>query len=250
MITTKKSEDERLKKYDLSSTLTFKRDTFYYTHHEDTNRIFSGTYSFNGTFLDTECEESGYNYKYDEIGAYQIIYLTGNEFLIVEQYLPRVRERRYVTVHDMVSTNRRILYQRQNMTQADKIPNYATAQRMLDEESHLDNINFVSSSIEGIWSLIYMDRKKYTHEVITENILDFKNGVFYENVCDYDTGQYSVDGMILSLFYKNGEEYYYKIINIFDNEHLVVEYIWNIKRYKKKNKTQKPLIRYMYKRIW
>jgi len=235
----RKVKKGRLQKDDLSSTLAFKGDTLYYTHREAASPTFSGIYRFlgGGEFLLTEyCTVDGYNYNYiygrDSMGCYRIIDLIANEYLIVEQYLPMVIEKRRGTIYDNISTRRRILYQRQNMREEDRIPTDITAKQMLKEESHLVDTAFSPSSIEGVWKLIYeYDRKKIQR--LFESTLELKKGKYYFNACncdcnENDSGQYSNNGMVLSFSSEDGEKYYYKIKNVFDNEYLVMEYIWNI----------------------
>ena len=233
----------KLRKSDLCSVLTFEGDTFSYRYCEKDSPIFHGKYWFNWKFL-------YYGDELDE-SAFEIIDLIDNEYLVVEKHLQMVRNKKRVNIYRRKSTCHRELYQRQNMTQADRIPNERKAKQMLTAESESEII--IPSFIDGVWKMIY-DYDNFmifkNLERTTDNMLEFKdsNLYIYNYNCDrYDTGRYFIDGVILTFVMEDGEKYFFKVLNIFSKEYLIVERIWNIQRYK--NKPQRPISRHLYKRI-
>jgi transcriptional antiterminator Rof (Rho-off) len=125
---------------------------------------------------------------------------------------------------------------------------------MFTEKSYLED-TIIPSSIEGVWQVIYryddlMGIFKYAEKITYNTTLEFKENRLCINKydCDdYDTVQYVINRLILSYVLENGEKYYFKVINIFNNEYLVMETIRNIQRYK--DKTQRPYARFLFKRV-
>ena len=235
----------KFKKSDLSSILTFEGDTFSYRYCEKDSPIFHGKYEFNWNFL-------YYGDEFDE-SAFEIIDLIDNEYLIVEKHLQMVRNKKRVDIYKLKSTHHRELYQRQNMTQIDRMPHEKRAKQMLTAESQLED-TIIPSSIEKVWKLIYSydNNKIFKLEKITYEVtLELKDGKLYiNNYCSdmYCTGQYIINGQILSYVLDTGYTYHYKFVNGgFNNEYLIMERIWNIERYK--NKPQRPISRMLFKRI-
>ena len=231
----KKNKGSEITKVNPSIILSFKGEKFFYT--SEGKAIFSGDYSFDWKFLSTE---------FVEMGDYEIIDLIDNEYLVVESYLPTGRNGAYKSTHC------RELYQRQNMTQADRIPNEKKATQMFTEIPHLED-TIITSSITGIWKQIYM-YKIFTkindlQKITFENSVEFKDGKFYRNypkgTYKNVTGQYFINGVYLSFFSENGEDCSFKIINLFDNEYMVIEKTCILKN----NKVQKPILRLLLKRI-
>ena len=232
----KKVKDGKVTKANPSAVLTFRGEKFSYAY-EGENILFLGDYSFDWKFLCT---------GFIDMGDYEIIDLIDNEYLIVEEYLPMGKNGAYK------STHRRLLYQRQNMSQADRIPSGEKAKQMFTEESYLTDTNFVSSSIEGVWKQIYtyeyFTKKTNLERITFENSVKFQDGKFNRNYPNHaesnDSGQYSINGVNLSFLSESGNGYSLQIINIFDNEYLVIERMCILK----KNKPQRPILRIMLKR--
>jgi len=235
-------ENKKLEKINSHSTLQFKDEEFsiIWLKNQNVETPFSGRYYFDKNFL--------YLYDYyksPECPQYKILNLIDNEFLVVEIYLTAGKKDAYKT------TNRFVLYQRQNMTLSDRIFNEKRALLMLKEEP-LGYTDYTSSVVEGRWKMIYtygdfLNEQKNLHEITSGNTLVMKDGAFHRiypnNVNENDTGRYFIDGTRLSLFSEIGKEYTYEIVNIFDDEYMVTEMVYI------KDKTQKTTQRFLYKRM-
>jgi len=211
---------------------------------------------------------------------YEIINLIDDEFLVVEVHYyswktATVTDSRNPllfskekTVIKLEKTHRRLLYQRLNMG----ILNEEKAKQLFEEKPQIEDTNLTSSSIEGAWKMIYrydMYGKKpiFNLQKTYGSILDFKDGKFhhdypYDSELNYSgqyaigKGQYSIvgvpystNGIHLSLIVEGRENYYYNIINIFDNKYMVMEKVC-IKCVKQRKDTIKKKSQlYLFRRI-
>ena len=234
-------ENNRVEKIKTNSILRFNSEEFFDIAIDDNQKQemqFSGTYLFDKNFL---CL---YDYKTVECPRYKIINLVDNEYLIAEIYMPVGKANAYKT------TNRFVMFQRQNMTSADRVFNEKRALMMLKEEPQA-NANFTSASVQGIWKMLYHYgdlTQNELHKITARNTMELKmDGVFYRtypnNPSENDTGRYFINEQNLSLFSEIGREYVYKIVNIYDNEYLVTE--MSVIR----DNGQKSVQRFLYRRI-
>jgi hypothetical protein len=235
-------ENNQLEKIGSPNFLRLEDEEFFITlpENQKTETAFLGRYYFDKNFLFL------YDYfKSPECPQYKIISLIDNEYLVVEVFLFTGKNDAYKT------TNRRVLFQRQNMPAADKVFNEERAMLMLKDEP-LGEANYTSSTVEGVWKMIYtygdfLKPQKELYKITAGNILNMKDGAFHRiypnNVNENDTGRYFIDGTCLSLFSEIGKEYVYRIVNMFDDEYLVTEMVYI------KNKGEKTTQRFLYRRM-
>jgi len=235
-------ENNKLEKVSSPNFLRLEDEEFFITaiENQKTETPFLGRYFFDKNFLFLHDY-----FKSLECPQYKIINLIDNEYLVVEVFLFTGKNDAYK------STNRRVLFQRQNMTAADRVFNEKRASLMLKEEPHGDT-TYTLSAVEGRWKMIYtygdfLNAQKDLHKITAGNILVMKDGAFHRiypnNVNENDTGRYFIDGTRLSLFSEIGKEYVYDIVNIFDDEYMVTEMVYI------KGKGQKTTQRFLYKRV-
>ena len=212
--------------------------------------LFSGTYLFDKNMLCLyDYTENFYQNdanlrKQLQCPRYKIINLIDNEYLIAEIYIPESKAGNYKT------TNRLVLFQRQNMKWTDRVFNDRQALIMLSEKPQ-ETAKYTVSSVQGIWKMLYHHgdlTQNELYKITSRNTMELKSdGVFlrtYPNdTSENDAGRYFINGQNMSLFSEVGREYVYRIVNIFDNEYLVTEMAVV------KEGGQKSVQRFLYRRM-
>ena len=234
-------ESNQVVKIMTNNILRFNSEEFFDVAIDENQKqevLSSGTYHFDKNFLFL------YDYKVLQSPRYKIVNLLDNEYLIVEIYMPAGNGSTYKT------TNRMVMFQRQNMKLTERVFNEKLALTMLTEEAQA-NAKITVASVQGIWKMLYHYgdlTQNELHKIMAKNTMELKSdGVFartYPNKpSENDAGRYFINGQNLSLFSEVGREYVYRIVNIFDNEYLVTEMAVV------RDNGQKVVQRFLYKRI-